>query len=171
MYKSEKEIKRTTIYEGLFVFEYDEYDEYPEWAQRVAPFEEATLSVGVSCPHVTIDYRPFKTHEEFYGREVFVVVKGYANDGNNEGYSVDLIPERWVYDSDDEFDNFCSLFTAEEYHLTLSVSEDGRPVDTGKLKFTALPMNRQKVLKCRFGAFVSIVYEDGTKSTEYIFRA
>lgn len=121
-------VKRTVIYEGLFIFEIDEYDEYPSATQRTAPL-------------------------------------------NNEGYSVELIPREWSWgNSGSKFDDFCSLFAAEEYHLTLSVSEDGRPVDTGKLKFSALPINRRKVYECRFGAFVENQFSDGSKDTEYVFN-
>lgn len=165
-----EKLRTRVIYEALFVFELDDYDvEYPEWVQRVAPLNEATLDIGIGFPHITVAYKPLETHERFYGRTVHAITDGYGNDGINEGYSIDLIPERWLYGDGSNFDDFCSLFAAEQYHMTISVSENGRPVDTGKLKFSALPINKRHVFECHFGAFVEMQYSDGTVKTAYTF--
>lgn len=154
-------VKRTVIYEGLFVFEWD--DMYEGQLRKETPFECATLDNPINNPHVTVAYRPAIEHKDFYGSWVYAIVRGYGNDGINEGYLVELLPQKGSRNIE-----FCKLLCDIKVpHITLSVSDDGKPVDTSKLKFERLPMNEQFVLECKFGAFVVEEYEDGTKETRY----
>ena len=156
-------IKRTVIYEGLFVYEWNDVCE--GMVRQETPFECATLENPINNPHITVVYRPAIDHNDFYGADVYAVVRGYGNDGINEGYLVELIPGDGKKARNIEFCKLlCDIKTP---HITLSVSNDGKPVDTNKLTFETLPMNEQFVLECRFGAFVVTEYEDGTKETGY----
>lgn len=87
------------------------------------------LSRTIACPHVTLSYMPEDAHEGSFGTTQRMLVTGYGNDGRNEGVKVELIGQ-----SPDE-----ALAAMERGvacpHVTLSVSEDGKPVDTRYLDF------------------------------------
>lgn len=76
--------------------------------------------------HITLAFRPdeekFKELLNYVGTKQAFEIKGYGNDGKNEGLLVELkspIP----------------YYGAEQQHITLSVSQDGKPVDTAFLEF------------------------------------
>lgn len=106
-----------------------------------------TLERKIVHKHVTFGFRtPMPV--ELLGRETSVIVDGYGNDGKNEALFVELDPDIQDYHEGDD---------DARYHITLSVAEDGRPVDSGKLAFE--PMEHPYVLKGRFGYFT--VDEEG----------
>lgn len=86
-----KIIKRTVIYEGLFVYEYDNMAE--GCLLKGTPFDCASLENPINHPHVTVSYRPTEDHSDLYGVYAYVIVKAYGNDGVNEGWLVDIIPD------------------------------------------------------------------------------
>ena len=119
------------IYEGFFV-------------ANVLP---ATLENNIWYKHITTEFRPKITHEYLYGTEAIFEVTGYGNDGNNEGYSVKLIET----DSEELKDIYNNI---EVPHITLSVSANGKPVNTAKLNFN--PINTSSVrliIRATFGGF------------------
>ena len=88
-----------------------------------------SLDIIISGPHVTLAYNPNELQKKmlmpYIGREVDVKVIGYANDGNNEGYQVEL--PSWL-----------PYFNKAIPHITISISKNSRPVKTGYLEFNAI---------------------------------
>ena len=84
------------------------------------------LEKGIPDQHITMAYRPdpdkFKEVLPFVGTTQHFEVIGYGNDGKNEGFLVEL-------------KSHVPYYGAEQQHITLSVSQDGKPVDTFKLDF------------------------------------
>jgi hypothetical protein len=165
---TKKLIKRTTIYEGLFVmcqnFDDGHYD------RQIHPFEDTGLENPISNPHVTVAYKPEKPHRKFYGEEAFVMVMAYGNDGDNEGYFVKIIPND-IYtgicdEADKDFSNL--LENVKTPHITLSVSNDGIPKNTVNLDFKPVPFEKRMIIRCVFGAFEKHEYDDGTTATRYV---
>lgn len=77
----------------------------------------------ISNPHVTFG---FKTEYpmDIHGKSVKITIIGYGNDGQNEALLVKLPEEAMdIYNG------------AEVPHVTLSVSDNGKPVDSWKLDF------------------------------------
>ena len=76
--------------------------------------------------HVTLSYRPsediWAELKPYIGKEVEVKVVGYGNDGQNEGLLV-------------EFDGI-PYYGAEKKHITLSIAEGAKAVNTGFLDFS-----------------------------------
>ncbi|SDB15025.1 hypothetical protein [Eubacterium oxidoreducens] len=112
------------IYEGFFLDE---------------PLK-GSLDKVVINQHITTNFRPYCPKKDMYGLKGKFEVIGYANDGKNEGY---LVRPYSLWSS-----ALCGKIKTP--HITLSVSEKGKPVDTAKLKFR--PCER-KVVTATFGAF------------------
>ena len=84
------------------------------------------LANEIEHQHITVASVPkaqqFEKLLPYLGTKQFFEVKGYGNDGVNEGLLVELkspIP----------------YFGTEQQHITLSVAENGAPFDTAKLTF------------------------------------
>lgn len=103
---------------------------------------KGTLENEVQHKHVTFGYlTPMPEH--LLGTKSPVVVTGYGNDGRNEALGVELDPDIHDYHSGGVEGN--------RYHITLSTSKDGKPVDSGALVFDDL--DRPYVLEGTFGYF------------------
>lgn len=103
---------------------------------------EARLARVIENPHVTFVYRPDSVDLSLFGIPIALTVTGYGNDGINEGLSVTIDTE-----------NAALQAMAKDIpvpHITVSVSEDGEPVDTAKLQFTPIEPFR---LTGYFGGF------------------
>lgn len=79
-------------------------------------------------PHVTFAFKPTEYNPDLIGKLAMLKVVGYACDGKNQGLQVEM-EESSVPEILAEFKKI------ENPHITLSVSNEGKPVDTGKLKF------------------------------------
>ena len=88
----------------------------------------SSLDKSVAYPHVTFGYKVPVPDGIAWDDIYWIDAIGYGNDGANEGLLVS-VPE--------ELEMF--YFGAETPHVTLSTSQDGAPVDTAFLNFTALP--------------------------------
>lgn len=88
------------------------------------------LEKPVKDPHITFAFRP-KSDKlfpvELVGKEVDIKVIGVGNDGKNHGYMVELPPDLEKY-----------YKGAPVPHITLSTSNDGKPVDTKNLDFESI---------------------------------
>ena len=117
------------IYTGIFLDNDDIYSHFP-----------SKLSVQVGHPHVTLVYRGGveSAHEEFLGEMVKVRVVGYGNDGKNEGLFVAL-------------DNTIPYMGADRPHITLSIAEGAKAVNTA---FVSMTEKRIGTLKGRVGYFM-----------------
>lgn len=108
------------VYYGIFF----RYEDVQELAGRLFPGQR--LAVDITAPHVTFAFRQAMS-EAFtrrLGEACQVCVVGYANDGRNEGFQVVL---------SDALLSMCH--GAATPHITISVAEDGKPIDTGALRF------------------------------------
>ena len=89
------------------------------------------LSRVIDNPHVTFAFRPAEYNYDLIGKLAMLKVVGYACDGKNQGLQVEMgdtsNPEILA-----EFEKI------RNPHITLSVSADGKPVDTGKMKFNPI---------------------------------
>lgn len=113
------------IYTGVF---FDAAELSEKFAKYVG---EETLSNIIKNPHVTFTFRPNSVDTGLLGKPVCFNVTGYACDGKNQGLSVEVSLIHAGLSSEYQ--------TIKHPHITISVSEDGKPVDTGKLCFTPLP--------------------------------
>ena len=87
---------------------------------------EPSLARPVESPHVTFGFRqPFPL--ELLGQSCDIHYIGYADDGDNQALAVSL-PD-WVQ----------SYYGgAEQPHITISVSEQGKPVNSANLDFESI---------------------------------
>ena len=110
------------IYAGIFLDEDDQFI--------------GSLDKTIEHQHVTIAFKPDEETEavirKHLGEEVELMVEGYGCDDDNEGLKV------MIFDWDSMelmplFDNI------DIPHITISVSETGKPKDTAKLEFEDTP--------------------------------
>lgn len=126
----------TTIYTGVFFNK-------QELLKKVDVLETERLARIITDPHVTFKFRPTMVDTSLFGEKVAVEVIGYGNDGKNEGLFVSLHTENTV------LAEMAKEITVP--HITVSVSTDGKPVDTGKLSFE--PLSIPFTIEGIFGAF------------------
>lgn len=100
------------IYCGLFIEASELYAVFPP-----------KLAKRIEFPHVTTKFKPGgpDLHEDLLGREFKILANAYACDGKNEGLGVEIL---------DDFPQ-----KIEIPHITISVGEGAKPVDTAKLSF------------------------------------
>ena len=109
------------------------------------------LARNIEFKHITITYKPEQEHSYLYGIVGKFKVIGYGNDGQNEGLLVKLVSL-----SEDSLE-LTGLYNAVAVpHITLSVSVDGKPVNTGKLTFDKEIPEEFKDLDiyAKFGGFI-----------------
>lgn len=85
------------------------------------------LANEIEHQHITFGYKVTPPDGIDWEAEYPIVVIGYANDGTNEGYCCEFPPEL------DEM-----YFGTDMPHITVSVSDDGKPVNTQYLDFEEL---------------------------------
>ena len=118
------------IYEGFFIMD------------KI----NSKLAKDIEFKHITTEFRPTKTHEHLYGTMATFAITGYANDSINEGCSVTLKS----CDNDELVDLFNNISVP---HITLSVSNEGKPVNTKNLNFKD-EFNDNTIVHAVFGGFV-----------------
>lgn len=142
-----KVIKTETLYEGFF-FELDE-DKFMD-----SPWPNSKLEHRIDTPHITVFYKPSKLHDYYYGKRGLFELYEYGCDGKNEGYKVRYIESDWVA--------VPRLFNLVDIpHVTVSVSDDGKPKDTKNLDFKPCETYRYEAV---FGAMQLWIYDDGSKN-------
>jgi hypothetical protein len=88
------------------------------------------LEKKISATHVTLSYMPASVDEKILGKTVKFKLTGYANDGTNAGFKVELTDApQTVTDSIDD---------GKILHLTSSLSEKGYAKNTENLDFEPL---------------------------------
>ena len=104
----------------------------------------STLSKDIEYKHITTEFKPSITHEHLYGQQATFLVTGYGNNRINEGYKVKLISC--------ESNELKELYDSIDIpHITLSISEEGKAVNTQMLDF--MPTNEIKITT-KFGGFL-----------------
>ena len=107
-----------------------------------------TLDKDIDFRHITTEFKPAITHEHLYGQKIRVTLISYGNDSINEGVKVSLSSA----DSDELVELFNNIAIP---HITLSVSNEGKPVNTSKLDFNQpIPDNLPEVIECSFGGYI-----------------
>lgn len=105
----------------------------------------STLAKDIEFKHITTEFKPSISHEHLYGLEAKFIITEYGNDGINEGYKVDLISC--------ESNELRELFeTISIPHITLSISANGKAVNTKNLNFE--PVSEFTVIT-KFGGFLN----------------
>lgn len=125
------------IFYGIFF----EQEDIIEIAEKLFP--KARLQYLAGNPHVTFAFKKEMTEgfKKLLGKEAGVIVSGYGNNGKNEGFAVTLLDNK-------------KEFLGKIPHITISVADGEKAVNTANLKFQALPFKRL-VLKGKYGYFGS----------------
>ena len=100
---------------------------------------------AIGEPHVTLSFKPDKaaSHSDLWGTKATVTVIGYGKNEDNEGVLVKVQTENEQLQA--SFDEI------KVPHITLSVSENGKPVNTAYLNFKPC---EEICIEGVFGAFV-----------------
>ena len=113
------------------------------------PVLRGHLSRDIEDKHVTFEFKhqdyPAKFPKELLGRYAKVMIIGYGNDGVNEAVKVVISEDVSGY-----------YFNDAVPHITMSVSDEGEPKDSGKLEFDlSIPdkMEELPTITGRFGYF------------------
>lgn len=100
------------------------------------------LKREIQHPHITLSYRPERVNRLMFGKLIHITIIGYGNDGMNEGLLVRL------YSDDSDVQTMIEQVCVP--HITLSVSSDGKSLNTRYLSFESIvPVQ----LTGRFGGF------------------
>ena len=110
------------LYIGAFVNNEELYNKCTNIGSR--------LSKLIDSLHVTFQFKPEEINELLFGEELLIKVVGYGADKNNEGLFVE------VNTNNPELKKL--IDKVEVPHITLSISEKGRAVNTRFLSFKAI---------------------------------
>lgn len=102
------------------------------------------LCNDIEYKHITTEFKPAKCHKHLYGQQAIFMVTSYGNDGINEGYIVKLVS----CDSDELYELYEAISIP---HITLSVSSEGKPVNTKNLEFKPID---EFLITTKFGGFL-----------------
>ena len=124
-------------YQAIFLYE--------EYIKKLIAAQGEKLPKIPRNMHCTFKFNPGDTEIETFskkvlGKKVKMKVIGYASDGKNSGFQVELDPEtETAYTNAHTIENG-GIPRVEKTipHITVSMSEDAKPVDTGKLHFMPL---------------------------------
>ena len=109
------------IYIGCFV-------EQKQLLDKVT--EKNRLSRIIQYPHVTFCYEPAEVDKSLFGKIVKIKAIGYGNDGKNEGLLVE------VYSDNLQISKMAECIVTP--HITVSVAENEKAVNTRFLEFTKM---------------------------------
>lgn len=130
-------------YEAIFLDE--------ESVNLIHELEENKLDRVNDEIHLTLKYKP-KDNEIFndiVGKEFDMYLIGYANDGMNSGFEIELTEElKPYYINYDEI----NTTTLKKPHITASLSNEAEAVNTKNLNFIKLPQKYK--VKGRFGYWI-----------------
>ncbi len=96
----------------------------------IAQLPQKRLFRVIAQPHVTFAYKPETVDTSLFGQSLTLTVTGYGNDGENEGLRVQVQTEN------EKLQAMADAIAVP--HITLSVSETGKPVNTAKLNFSPI---------------------------------
>lgn len=89
------------------------------------------LSNTIMIPHITTAYEPETVIESLFGELVQITAVGYGCDGNNEGLQVLIESKSTVIKE--------MIKQIPVPHITLSISDDAKAVNTRYLTFEPIP--------------------------------
>lgn len=102
------------------------------------------LARQIQNPHVTFSYKPQSVDTALFGEPINIRVVAYGNDGNNEGLRVE------VFSDNPAIMNMIQQISVP--HITLSVRESGKPVNTASLAFRPI---EPFTLQGRYGTYTA----------------
>lgn len=108
------------IYVGCFV-------EFEDFQSAIKCIREDPLENDIQYPHITFAYEPKEVDESLFGEKIYIKIVGYGNNGLNEGLKVCLKTDNPTIQS--------MIDHIEVPHITIAVSNEGRPVNTKGLVF------------------------------------
>lgn len=125
-------------YQGLF------FDE--ESQKKLIKLQKDKLKDNIRDMHITFKFGETEKYpEELLGKEFDVKIIGYASNGRNSGFQIELPDELKTY-----------YKNQNGPHVSVSIGEvdgvKGKPVDTGKLKFELLENPIE--MKSRLGYYI-----------------
>ncbi len=126
------------IYTGAFVDSKDLERKLEEYG-----VERTKLWRQIQDTHVTFQFRPKEVDETLFGLPVDIRVIGYGVNPQNEGLLVE------VTCANETVQKLCDK--VEVPHITLSVSEDGKPVNTRYVGFA--PIKTPFIIRGVYDAF------------------
>ena len=130
--------KKLKGFQGIFLDE--------EVEKNLVLLQKNGLNDNIKNMHITFKFGDTEKYpEELIGKEFPIKIVGYASDGKNSGFSIELPEElRKFYKS------------SSIPHITVSTGEldgvKGKPVDTAKLKFK--PLEEPVEIKGKLGYFI-----------------
>ena len=98
-----------------------------ELEKNLEIFSRKPLYKTISCPHITLLYRPSNVPTGLLGTKIQINVIGYGNDGQNEALLVEFV------DFSDGLKDIIADVPVP--HITLSVSKSGKSVNSRYLEF------------------------------------
>ena len=100
-------------------------------ADRLAREQRTSLDKLVNNMHCTFSFRPSDAEAEAFsrlvGKHVALSVTGYGADAENSGFLVDVPSDLQSF-----------YHGSARPHITVSLSENGKAVNTGKLSFSSI---------------------------------
>lgn len=135
---------RKLIYEGFFL---------AHNGRGMDNMLKGKLERDIPDKHITTEFKPKEAHPDLYGIGAWFKLTGYANDGKNEGYSVELFQINTT--APEEYrKNLKALYNAISVpHITLSVTKDGKPKDTANLDFEPVKRDQFTIVYAQFNGF------------------
>lgn len=130
-------MKQKYRYIGFFV----DREELLHVAERLSPDR---LFKTISRPHVTVKHLPETVDTSLFGEQAEITITGYGNDGNNEGFEIEISTKNPMLQE--------KLDKIEVPHITLSIAEGAKAVNTRYIKFS--PITPVKIIGI-FGGYVS----------------
>lgn len=108
------------VYVGCFI-------KFDTFQSVIKAIRKNPLKNDIKAPHVTFKYRPSDVDDILFGESVRITIIGYGNDGLNEGLKVALKADNLVIQH--------MIDKIEIPHITVAVSNEGKPVNTKYLRF------------------------------------
>ena len=138
-------------YEGIF-FEGETVD-------LIHSLENNRLPIVNDEIHCTFKYHPSEEEifDEIVGKEIDVLIVGYANDGKNSGFELQLPEDIMPY-----YINYEEEGKIKKPHITASLAEGAKAVDTKNLNFERL--SKPIMVKGRFGYWIK---DNGNEYVSY----
>lgn len=126
---------RRVVYQAIFI--------NPEDIAKLIERQGDKLPKEVKDIHCTFKFQPseeeIKKFSELLGKDIELKVVGYCSNGKNSGYEIELSPEQdRVYTNVHSVDKGKVVPTIEKTtpHITVSMKEGAKAVDTGMLPFS-----------------------------------
>ncbi len=101
-----------------------------ELQAAIKGLRKSALKNDIQAPHITFAYRPQEVDPSLFGKTIQIKLIGYGNDGENEGLKVRL------HSSEPRLQLMIEQIAVP--HITIAVSDEGRPVNTKRLQFEAI---------------------------------